>query len=300
MKKKLQLIMLTSSIAMLTGLSWAETNSASSTNRLPEVSVVGKPPLAEDAPVGPYQQPEWTTARRFATTRVYLQQQPWGFGLEQWVKAQWPRGESPNFLFQEELEIGLPHRIQMDLYENWRVSSKDGYQQDSFAAEARWALADWGKLPFNPTLYGEWKFVNPDLGADTYELKLLLGDSLTPRIHWGLNLIYEQEVGGVRTTEYAVSGGIGYTLIDEKLNVGVEFKVESATEQGNRSAAPIEVDIGPSVQWRPTPNTHIDIVPLVGVTSDSPRVETWLVAGWDFGPGNAKSSSYTPVSLKSQ
>src|SRR5690242_10195839 len=63
-------------------------------------------PLDEDMPVGPYQQPEWTTARRFPTTRVYLQQLPWQVGVEQWVKAQWPRGENGNYLFQEEVEVG--------------------------------------------------------------------------------------------------------------------------------------------------------------------------------------------------
>jgi len=40
-------------------------------------------PVTEAAPVGPYNQPEWTTARRFPTTRVYLQQRPGEVGVEQ-------------------------------------------------------------------------------------------------------------------------------------------------------------------------------------------------------------------------
>jgi len=32
--------------------------------------------------------------------------------------------------------------------------------------EARWALAEWGRLPLNPTLYGEWKF--NDHAPDAY------------------------------------------------------------------------------------------------------------------------------------
>jgi hypothetical protein len=170
---------------------------------------------------------------------------------------------------------------------------------DSVSTELRWALADWGQIPLNPTLYGEWTFRNHVLGADKYELKLLLGQDLAPRWHWGLNLIYEQEVGATRTTEWGVSQGISYTMLDEKLSLGLELKIESETEAGGRSHPPLEVDLGPSLQWRPTPNTHLDIVPLFGATSDSPRVEAWLVFGIDFGPGKVKRGS-APVSLRSR
>jgi hypothetical protein len=265
---------------------------------LPPVTVTSEP-ILEETPVGPYAQPEWTTARRFPTTRVYLQQLPGEFGVEQWVKMQWPRGEDANYLFQEEVEVGLPWRFQFDLYENWRINEHGTVLHDSVSTEMRWALADWGKIPLNPTLYGEWVFRNKSLGADKYEVKLLLGEEIAPRWHWGLNFIFEQEVGATRTTEYGVSQGISYTVIDNKLSVGLEIKVESETEQGARSDAPIEVDIGPSLQWRPTRTTHIDIVPLFGVTGDSPHVEAWLIFGFDFGrPG--ERAGYVPVSTKSQ
>ncbi|HUK82690.1 MAG TPA: hypothetical protein VLZ12_08690 [Verrucomicrobiae bacterium] len=266
--------------------------------RLPAAKVIGER-LEEDQPVGPYQQPEWTTARRFATTRVYLQQPPWGFGVEQWVKMQYPRGEAPNYLLQEEVEMGLPYRFQADVYENWIINEHHTVYHHDVATELRWALADWGKIPLNPTLYGEWKFVDADQGADVYELKLLFGEDLAPRWHWGLNLIYEQEVGQSRTTEWEASQGVSYTVIDEKLGLGVEIKVESETEQGARSNAPIEVDIGPSLQWRPTRGSHLDVVPLFGVTGDSPNVETWIVFGIDFGPGHERASA-APVSTSSQ
>src|SRR5712671_2976275 len=129
--------------------------------RLPSITVTASN-LVEDIPVGPYKQPEWTTARRFPTTRVYLQQPPWGVGAEQWVKAQFPRGEAPNYLFQEEVEIGLPYRFQFDLYENWVSTDSGTIYHDDFAVELRWALADWGKSFLNPTLYGEWKFRESD------------------------------------------------------------------------------------------------------------------------------------------
>lgn len=267
--------------------------------RLPETIVQDTVPIAEAAPVGPYQQPEWTTARRFPTTRVYLQQTPWSMGVEQWVKAQYPRGEAPNYLFQEEIELGLPGRFQADLYENWICDKAGKVQHDSISTELRWALAEWGKLPGNPALYGEWTFRNSVLGADKYEVKLLLGDGLTPRWHWGANFIVEEEVGASRTTELGCSGALSYTVIDEQLSLGMELKIESETVQGARSPAPIEVDFGPSLQWRPIPRCHVDFVPLAGLTSDSPHLEAWLVVGFDFGGGSEKSSS-APVSQRSR
>lgn len=283
---------------------WAaesETQTVSNTNapvRLPPVEVTGQA-LRENAPVGPYNQPEWTTERRFPTTRVYLQQPPWGFGLEQWVKAQYPRGEAPNYLFQEEAEMGLPGRFQFDFYENWIRDTDTKVKEQGVATELRWALADWGKIPMNPTLYAEWEFNNHSLQADEYELKLLLGDNLGARWHWGINFINEQEVGQGRTSEYSASQGISYTLLDQKLSLGMELKEESETEKGARGPAPYEVDIGPSLQWLPTRNTHLDLVPLFGVTGDSPHIEAYFVFGYDFGPGNNRVPM-APVSTRSQ
>jgi hypothetical protein len=273
---------------------------AAETNSIPRLSevVVKDAALKEETPVGPYQQPDWTTQRRFATTRVYLQQQPWCVGVEQWVKAQWPRKEGPNFLFQEEVEIGLPHRFQFDLYENWARYSGGIVQHDSVSTELRYALADWGKILGNPTLYAEWTFSNHAIGADKYEVKLLLGDEITPRWHWGFNAVFEQEVGQSRTREYQASAAISYTLIDQKLSAGLELKVESEAPQDDHPK-PVEVDLGPSIQWRPTHNSHLDVVPLVGLSSDSPHVELWIVFGFDFGSGSERGDA-APVSTRSK
>ncbi len=86
-------------------------------------------------------------------------------------------------MFHEEVEVGLPYRLQMDLYENWISNDKGRLRHHDVAAELRWALADWGKIPLNPTIYGEWKFVDRSQGPDVYEIKLLLGEELAPRWH---------------------------------------------------------------------------------------------------------------------
>jgi hypothetical protein len=252
--------------------------------RLPPATVLGTneipQQLSEDQPFGPNDQPEWTTRRRFATTRVYVLP-PWQFEFEQWWKGQWPREGKANQLFQSEVGIGLPYRFQLDLYENLELPEQGNFQHQGVKVEGRWALANWGKLPLNPTLYGEWAF-NDDT-PDKYEVKLLLGDDLAPRLHWGLNMFYEQEVSGERGSELGLAQALSYTAIDEKLSFGVEMKFERTSGPNLNGLPAAEFDLGPSIQWRPTPRMHLDLVPLFGVTSDSPRVEAWVVFGFDFG-----------------
>jgi hypothetical protein len=52
----------------------------------------------------------------------------------------------------------------------------------------RWALADWGKLWFNPALKAEYRLANAQ--ADFYELSLSLGDQFAERWHWGVDFFY--------------------------------------------------------------------------------------------------------------
>jgi hypothetical protein len=204
----------------------------------------------------------------------------------------------PDHLFQSEIEIGLPYRFQLDLYENVENSSTGHTRHAGYQAEARWALAEWGRIPLNPTLYAEWKF--NDGVADAYEVKLLLGEQLAPKWHWGLNLFYEQEAGGPRTTEWGVSQAVAYSLLDSRLSVGLEMNFERTTERKSRGEPEIEFLIGPSVQWRPTLRTHLDIVPLVGATKDSPRVEAFVVFGIQLGGGPDGRGTKAPASTGSR
>ena len=87
-----------------------------------------------------------------------------------------------------------------------------------------------------------------------------------------------------------------YTLIDQKLSVGIEM--EFVHEKARNSSAEVQFLIGPSLQWRPTAWSHLDVVPLIGCTHDSPRVEAFLVFGIDFGTGTKKGGQYIPASLR--
>ncbi len=264
------------------------------TTKLPPVTV-NESPLKEEAAVGPYDQPEWTTERRFPTTRVYLQQTPWNVGVEQWVRTFWNDGDAgTHHRFYEEFELGLPHRFQLDAYEVWTIDKNSTTAQREWSLELRYALADWGKIPLNPTLYYEYAFAHND--ANVGEAKLLLGDELANGWHWGANLSYEWSYGGEQSKEYMETFSISKTIVDRKLSAGIEGLYASESEKDSRHNPSNCLEVGPSIQWRPTKNTHLDVVPLIGITDDAPAVESFLVFGYDFGLGSEPNAA--PVSTK--
>src|SRR6266704_1185296 len=63
----------------------------------------------------------------------------------------------PDHLFTEEVEVGLPYRCGA-AFEMGQERFNGDFQNKSFSVEARYALADWGKIPLNPTLFAEYKF----------------------------------------------------------------------------------------------------------------------------------------------
>lgn len=144
-----------------------------------------------------------------------------------------------------------------------------------------YALADWGVIPGNPTLYAE--YVLRDEKADKVEGKLLLGDEIAPRWHWGVNLVYEAEISGEDLEhEYATTFGLSYTVLDEKLSIGAEAEasfVDTAEDRGDFSQ---EVYVGPSIQIRPNASSHLDLAPLFGVTEDAKEAKLFLNFGWEF------------------
>ena len=263
---------------------------------LRRIIVTGQSAGSGENLIGINRQPEWTAHRRFPTTRVYVLP-PWQVEFEQWWRGKFPRHGKSEHLFQTEIGIGLPYRFQLDLYENIEHAS-DGTRHAGTQVEARWALAEWGRIPLNPTLYVEWKF--NDSAPDAYEVKVLLGEQLAPRWQWGCNVFHEQETGGARGTEWGFSQAVGYSPLDSRFSIGLEAKFEHTTERGSRADAEIEFLIGPSIQWRPSPRMHLDLAPLFGTTNDSPRVEVFLVFGLELGRGAQSPETRVPVSTRAR
>ncbi|MCP5558904.1 MAG: transporter [Verrucomicrobiaceae bacterium] len=250
--------------------------------------------LAEEARTGAYQQPEWVQYRRFATSRVHIQRNPWEVSVEQWWRGRYDNGEWKH-RFQEEIEIGLPGRVQLDFYYDWVVENDKAEHLD-VSGEIRWAPADWGVIPLNPALYLEYKIVDPSQGGDVIEPKILFGEELGGGWQWALNLVYERELAGEKAEEFSVTQALSKSLIDNKLSLGVEMAWKRETVAAGRGSPEQKLIAGPSVQWRPTTNSHLDLVGLVGCTKHSPDFEGWLVFGVNFGKVASLKSTHAPVS----
>jgi hypothetical protein len=234
----------------------------------------------EEDLIGPYDQPQWTASRRFPTTRVYVRP-PGTFEFEYWKRLDFPRHGPAEIQTQYEFEVGLPGRFQVDMY---MVSNQEGnggesaFNEEKF--EVRWALADWNKIWGNPTLYLE--LDSRDQLSDIIEAKLLLGGELSPGWHWGSNLVFEHETGGERTNEHEITAGVSKVLRDERMSLGGEIKAALVNTEADRSEFEEELLLGPSFQYRPLQNVHIDLVALAGIGHDSPAFEAFFVMGYGF------------------
>ncbi len=252
-------------------------------NTLPEETVVSSravSDLREEDRIGPYGQPEWTAHRRFPFTRIYVRP-PGTFSFEYWVRPTIPRHKGKTDVrTQYEFEVGLPGRFQLDLYLDQNKSGQDGAMENENAVELRYALADWGKLWGNPTLYGEYK--SRDAEADVAEFKLLLGDEFSSSWHWGTNLYFERELGGSLENDYGFTAGVSKTLEDQRYSLGAELKIEYIDTHADRGEYEKVFLLGPSVQWRPSRNVHLDFAPLVGLGGDSPAMQALFVLGYEF------------------
>ena len=301
----------TLAIATSTAFAAEKTDANGDVQRMPTVNAIDNSILNESMPVGETQRPEWTGSRRFPGTRVYIQKEPWEVGIESWWRIKHHRDGSISNRLLEEVEIGLPHRIQLDLYNDIEGDGKGRFHYQSFNIEARWAFADWGKIWGNPTLYAEYKIADKHWGPDVYEFKMLFGDQFAERFHWGVNFVWEAETGGEREQEFQVTGGLSYSLIEGKLGVGVEFLYDHDTVKGARGEPAHQFNIGPSIQWRVTENLHIDASCMFGTNEASDRQIGFLVVGYDFGgpsghtdkgagknyaPASSQEHHYIPVS----
>ena len=248
---------------------------------LPPVEVVGEPVPAnrEEQRIGPYAQPRWTARRTFPGTRVYVRP-PGTAELEYWLRPTITKDGDTEIRTLYELSLGFEPRLQLDLYLRTDQEGDDSEMLIGQQVELRYALADWGKLWGNPTLYVEW--VSLEQRPDAFEAKLLLGDELAPTWPWGVNLSGEFETGGERVYEYQLTGGLTHTLIDSKLSLGAETILELTDVQDDRGDFDTSLLLGPSVQFKPTERINITFSPLVGLTSESPDFRAYLVVGYEF------------------
>jgi len=292
----------------------AQTTTNPPTAMLPPVQVQGSnlsihDVASESDRVGPADQPEWTTRRAFAETDVYVI--PSGtFEYNQYYIYSHPKHDEASHLFESEFEVGLPWRTQFDVELNYSVTGgKATY--DSTLIELPHALADWGRIPLNPTIVPGWRFNTSE--PDAYFFRLLLAEELGRRVHFGANLTFQRQVSGALETSYELNTAVSYVVKNARLTVGAELVVEHeigrdfVTDEEGEIETEIErttsVLLGPSVLFKPSRATHLGLVGLFGLTSDAPSAEIYVIFGIDlepfFRPGAAdRDSGINPDELR--
>jgi hypothetical protein len=233
------------------------------------------------------------------------------------------RFNRPDHMFTQEIELGLPARFGVAI-ENAVEGFRGRWQDRSFSVEARYAFADWDKIPLNPTIFAEWKFgvghILHDEGPpepmpkgeaeeflnernplpDAYEVRLLLSEEFFGQLEWALNGFFEQEVTGDRGREYgfAQSAVVPVLLPNERLKVGVEMQLTTFTDKGIRDMPSYRFIIGPTIAWKPTANTRVDVSPLFGATDDAPRASVFVVFSMHFG--GKETEAEAPASTRNR
>jgi hypothetical protein len=243
--------------------------------------------LREEERIGQYAQPRWTAQRRFPSTRIYVR--PAGTaGFEWWLEQKLDLADLDQVRYrsQYELELGLGHRLQSDIYLQTEQNGHHGaWQLAAEKLELRWALGNWGAIPLNPTLYVE--LTRQHEAPPKVELKALVGEELAARVHFGLNVVFEHELGAALENEYAISTGISYSIADELFSLGAEVKLETVDVSGERlTFENWELLGGPSLSWSPVPPMHVLFVALFGNETEgaqhTPLFEPTLILGWEF------------------
>ena len=247
---------------------------------------------------------------------------PWAFFFGELFEGQGFRHGPPDYLFTQEIEMGLPYRFNVAAETQFERFNGGGGAQ-TVSLEARWALADWNKIPLNPTLFAEYKFgvgtirheeVPPPPGAggeeeeeeeggppkvpDAYEFRLLLAQEFAGRLEWAMNWFFEKENTGDRGREWGFSQAVMTPVLlpNERLKVGIEMEYKNVTTKDTRGDPLNSFTIGPTVAWKPTTQTRLDISPLFGCTAGAPVADVFVAFSWLFGGERAEAEA--PVSSR--
>src|SRR5205085_2298699 len=256
---------------------------------------------------------------RFAPTTSAYVLPPWTFYFGTIYEGDAFRHGPPDHLFTEEVEMGLPHRFGLAAETRIeRFGGGGGFSTVSI--EGRYALADWNKIPLNPTLFAEYKFGTgpirheegpapppgeeeggPPQRPDAYELRLLLAQEFGGRFEWAMNGFFEKENTGDRGREWGVAQSLVTPVIlpREQLKVGVEMEYKNFTVKDTRGDPQHTFVIGPTVAFRTSKSTRFDVSTLFGCTDDSPRLSVFGVFSWILGPGGEQGAE-APVSTRNR
>ena len=142
--------------------------------------------------------PDMSHGRISTLTKSYVLS-PFGFELEAGYEGAVFHHGLASQLFRQEIEMGLPARFTVGVQN--QVEHFAGETRDrSFALEARYALANWNKLPLNPAISAEYRFGLSNELPDSGELALLISHDFPHLIEWALNIFVDRDFGGKEST----------------------------------------------------------------------------------------------------
>src|SRR5437660_3329352 len=201
----------------------------------------GELPSAYGAP------PDLSHGRISTLTKSYVLS-PFSFELEAGYEGDIFRHGLPAQLFRQEIEMGLPARFTVGVQN--QIEHFVGDTRDrSFTLEARYALANWNKLPLNPAISAEYRFGLSNGLADSGELALLISHDFPHLIEWAANIFVDREFGGKESTSAGFTQSIEVPVLlpEEKLEIGLEMQYSSSAEIIGRQGTTKGLAIGPTV-----------------------------------------------------
>lgn len=247
-----------------------------------EEVVVVSTGLPQFATVGENNQPVWTLTRKFPATRSYIMVPDGEVMYEKWFDVRDRRDGPAQIRMRDEIALGLGGRWELDLYAH---TVYDGPQYDQkfawrgFSWEVRYALAEWGELWGNPTLYFEHKLKQ---GKQGIEPKLLLSDRFGESSYiWGLNLIYEANIAETKEEEereYAATYSVGKVFSD-KMTAGISTMYRYNDFDGGST----ELYMGPTFHYRFNDRAHISFEYMPNLRDkDGYKSRSHLIFAWRF------------------
>ncbi|MFN2541402.1 MAG: hypothetical protein ABR514_04425 [Chthoniobacterales bacterium] len=274
-----------------------------------------------------YGAPPGISRTRFSPLLTAYVLPPWTFFFGELYEGDIFRHGPPDHIFTQEVEMGLPYRFGIAA-EGAFERFNGGGGPSTASIEARYALADWNKIPLNPTIFAEYKFGTgpirheeimappgeggeeeeeeeeeggPPERPDAYEFRLLLAEDFGNRVEWAMNWFFEQEVTGDEGREwgFAQAAVMPILLPNERLKVGLEMQYKNFTTKFTRDDAENSFVVGPTLAWKPSRSTRIDVSPLFGCTDDSPRVQVFAIFSWLLGPAGGPEAE-APASTRNR
>ena len=241
--------------------------------------------------------PDLSHGRISTLTKSYVLS-PFSFELEAGYEHAVFRHGLPSELCRQEIEMGLPARFTVGI-QNQLEHFAGAMRDRSFTLEARYALANWNRLPLNPAISAEYQFGLNNALPDSGELALLLTHDFPHLVEWAMNIFVDHEFGGRESTTggFAQSVEVPVLLPEEKLEVGLEMQYRS----GGERLGPIDTAkgfaIGPTLAWRPTKKVRFDLSPLLGTSNHTPALDVFAVLSFSFG-GPVAAEVEIPVSAR--